>query len=92
MVNFDLYSVGAIVYKPAEDRFHFRVGIENKGVTEYGFFNCFHDNFDDAERSINIVVVESNAGGKLYNVFAETIEVHTSPSFSSPMIEALALM
>ena len=30
LVNFDLYSVGTIEYEPAQDRFHSRVGFENK--------------------------------------------------------------
>ena len=67
------------------------MGFENKGVTELVFFNSYHKNFDDAERAINFVV-EGKASGKLYNIFAETIEVHTSPSFSGPIIEALALI
>ena len=49
LVNFDLYSVGTIEYEPAENRFHSRVGFENKSVTEHVFFNSYHKNFDDAD-------------------------------------------
>ena len=89
--GFDLYAVGTIEYEPVENRFHSRIGFENKTVTEHVFFNSYHRNFDDAERAINFVK-EGKASGKLYNIFGETIDVHTSPSFSGPIIEVLALI
>ena len=71
--NFDLYSVGTIEYEPVENRFHSRIGFENKDVTEHVWFNSYHKNFDDAERAI-VFVKEGKASGKLYNIFGETIE------------------
>ena len=91
LIKFDLYSVGTIHYEPAENRFRSRIGFAHKEVTEHVFFNQYHQDFNDAERAINFVK-EGKANGKLYNIFGETIEIHTSPSFSGNIIEVLALI
>ena len=91
LVNFDLYAVGTIEYEPAENRFHARIGFENKDETEHVFFNSYHQDFNDAERAVNFVK-EGKANGKLYNIYAETIDIHTSPSFPGSIIEVLALI
>jgi hypothetical protein len=41
--------------------------------------DAFHDDFTDAEHTINFVR-EGKANGKLYNIYAETIDVHISPT------------
>lgn len=91
LIKFDLYSVGTIHFEQTENRFRSRIGFEHKEVNEHVFFNQYHQGFNDAERAVNFVK-EGKASGKLYNIFGETIEIHTSPSFSGSIIEVLALI
>ena len=59
--------------------------------------NSWHQDFADAERAIDLVRDSLNQVGdrRVYNVFGETIEIHTSPSAGGSwhyVIEVLALI
>lgn len=58
-----------------------RALIENKTTHDVVAFNSLHTEFIDAERAIDLIAdAFSNSGGRVvYNVFAETLETHTSP-------------
>lgn len=77
LVNYTQYSVGTIEWIKSENRYKARIGFTGSG--EFVFFNSYHQDFNDAERIINFVK-DGKASGKLYNIFAETIDVHTTPS------------
>ena len=82
------YHVSTIEYVVAEKRYRARIGFTNSDG--YVFFNSNHEDFLDAEHTINFVK-EGKTSGKLYNIFAETIEVHTSPSLGQ-VTEVLSLI
>ncbi len=89
--EYDLYAVGTIEYEQEKNRFQARIGFQDSHGTETIFFNSYHQNFNDAQSAINFVK-EGKESGKLYNIFGETTDVHTSPSFPGPIIEVLALI
>lgn len=82
------YHVSTIEYVVSEKRYRARIGFTNS--EGYVFFNSNHEDFLDAERTINFVK-EGKASGKLYNIFAETIGVHTSPTLGQ-VTEVLSLI
>ncbi|HEX6901889.1 MAG TPA: hypothetical protein VF789_19365 [Thermoanaerobaculia bacterium] len=77
LVNYTQYAVGTIEWLPKGKRYHARVGFT--GAEGFVFFNSYHQDFNDAERMVNYVK-EGKASGKLYNIFGETLEVHTTPT------------
>jgi hypothetical protein len=71
------YHVSTIEYLVDEKRYRARIGFT--GNDGYVFFNSNHEDFSDAEHTINFVK-DGKSSGKLYNIFAETIAVNTSPT------------
>jgi len=94
--NYSLWPFTTIEQLPAEKRYKARVAVVG-GTHDAGIhvvFNSYHDDFGDAERAINFVR-EKMPTGELYNVFAETIEVHTSDVGGGTLVtvaEVLALI
>jgi|MudIll2142460700_1097286.scaffolds.fasta_scaffold429642_2 hypothetical protein len=77
LVNYTQYGIGTIEWVKNENRYQARVGFT--GNQGFVFFNSYHQDFNDAERMINFVK-EGKVSGKLYNIFGETVEVHTTPT------------
>lgn len=77
LVNYTQYAIGTIEWLNNEKRYHARVGFT--GAEGFVFFNSYHQDFNDAERMINYVK-DGKASNKLYNIFGETMEVHTTPT------------
>lgn len=75
--NYEFYAIGTIEYDPSSGLFKARVGFT--GAEGFVFFNSYHKNFDDAHYTVNFIK-DGKASGKLYNIFAQTIEVHTTPT------------
>ncbi|MGH2704061.1 MAG: hypothetical protein ACRDJ4_02895 [Actinomycetota bacterium] len=58
-------------------------------------FNSYHQEYRDAERAIEVVRESLTGDGPLYNIFAETIDVHTAeigPGKVVTVCETLALI
>ncbi len=90
--NYTQYNVATIEYVKAEKRYKARVGFE--GAEGHVFFNSFHEDFKDAEKTIKFVK-EGKANGTLYNIYGETVLVTSSPRPGKPpvqVIEVLALI
>jgi len=77
LVNYSQYGIGTIEWVKNENRYQARIGFT--GAEGFVFFNSYHQDFNGAERTINFVK-DGKASGKLYNIFAETIDVHTTPT------------
>lgn len=75
--DYTIYSIGTIEWLPAENRYRARVGFT--GAEGFVFFNSYHQSLTDAQYTIEFVKT-GNATGKLYNIFAQTIEIHTTPT------------
>jgi hypothetical protein len=94
--NYSLWPFTTIEQLPAEKRYRARVAIVG-GTHDSGIhivFNSYHKDFSDAERAINFVR-EKMPSGELYNIFAETIDVHTSDVGGGSIVtvaEVLALV
>jgi len=78
LAEYNYYNVATIEWETSNNRYHARVGFTAPDG-HYVFFNSYHDDFTDAEHTINFVR-EGKANGKLYNIYAETIDVHISPT------------
>ena len=88
LIQFTQYHVSTIEYVVSEKRYHARVGFT--GSEGYVFFNSYHEDFSDAEHTINFVK-EGKSTGSLYNIFGETIAVNTSPTLGQ-VTEVLSLI
>jgi hypothetical protein len=77
LANYTQYGIGTIEWVQNDKRYQARIGFT--GAEGFVFFNSYHQDFNDAERMINFVK-DGKASGKLYNIFAETIDVHTTPT------------
>lgn len=75
--NYEFYAIGTIEYEPATALYKARVGFT--GPEGFVFFNSYHKNFDDAHYMVKFIK-DGKTSGKLYNIFAQTIEVHNTPT------------
>lgn len=93
LVNYTQYAIGTIEWVKNENRYRARVGFT--GAEGFVYFNSYHQGFKDAERMINFVK-DGKVSGKLYNIFGETIDVHTTPTRGpkgeTTVIEVLGLI
>ncbi len=80
VTEYTLWAASTIEWVAAQDKFHARVLVQNKTTKDIVVFNSWHQDFSDAERAIDLVSDSLNGVGerRVYNVFGETIEVHTS--------------
>ena len=69
------WSVATIEWITTENRYRARVGFSGPEGQLF-FFNSYHQDFADAEHTINFVK-EGKASGNLYNIYGETISVST---------------
>jgi hypothetical protein len=91
--DYTQYSIGTIEWVPSQNRYQARVGFT--GAEGFVFFNSYHQSFADAQHAINFVK-DGKGNGYLYNIFAETIEVHTTPTpgpnGETTVVEVLSLI
>ena len=78
LAQYTFYSVGTIEWEGSANRYHARVGFTAPDG-HYVFFNSYHPSFEDAEHTVHYVR-DGKASGNLYNIYGETIDVHTSPT------------
>lgn len=92
LAGYTQYNVATIENTSTPKGYRARVGF--KGPEGYVFFNSDHEDFDDAQRMVNFVK-DGKANGKLYNIFAQTIDIHTSqisPKKTETTFEVLGLI
>jgi hypothetical protein len=95
--EYGLWSASTIEWVPEQGKFKARVLIEHKVTNDIVAFNSWHQDLTDAERAIDLVRNSFKQTGErcVYNVFGETIEIHTSPTAggsSHYVFEVLALI
>lgn len=76
LAGYTQYYVATIEATASPKGYRARVGFV--GPEGHVFFNSEHQDFADAERMVNFVK-EGKSSGRLYNIFAKTLEIHTSP-------------
>jgi hypothetical protein len=97
VTEYQLWSASTIEWVADQGKFKARVLLEQTVTKDIVALNSWHQDFADAERAIDLVRNSLNQVGdrRVYNVFGETIDVHTSPSpggTSHYVIEVLALI
>jgi len=97
VTEYRLWSASTVEWVPNQSKYKARVLIEHKSTQDIVALNSWHQDFADAERAIDLVSDSLNQVGdrRVYNVFCETIEIHTSPSVggsSHHVAEVLALI
>ena len=80
VTEYQLWPFSTIEWVAAEKKYRARAVIQHKTTGDIVAFNSWHQDFADAERPIELV--SDSLGGvgqrRVYNIFGETIEVHTS--------------
>jgi hypothetical protein len=74
--DYTFWPFGTIEQIPSERRFRARAMVVAASGDNV-IFNSYHEDYADAERAITVVREALTGNGPLYNIFAETIEVHT---------------
>ena len=97
VTEYKIWPFSTIEWVTDQEKFRARAMIQNKTTSDIVVFNSWHTEFSDAERPIALISDSLNGIGnrKVYNVWAETIEVHTSDIGGGTMInvvETLALI
>jgi hypothetical protein len=97
VTEYELWPFSTIEWVVGQGRYRARAMVRNKTSGDIVAFNSWHEGFSDAERPIALLSDSLSGVGdrKVYNIFAETIEVHTSDIGGGTIInvvEALALI
>lgn len=75
--DYTFWPFGTIEQIASERRYRARAMVATASGDNIAF-NSYHEDYRDAERAIDVVREALNGKGTLYNIFAETIEVHTA--------------
>jgi phosphoribosylformylglycinamidine (FGAM) synthase-like enzyme len=81
VTKYQLGAASTIEWLADKTAYKARVLLEHKVSHDVVAINSLHEEFEDAERAIDVVTDSLNGVAKrfVYNIFAETIETHTSP-------------
>lgn len=95
--EYRLWPASTIEWIPDKNQFKARVLLEHIATKNIVALNSCHGALCDAERAIDLVgeSFKDTASRHVYNVFGETIEIHTSPSVPDSfhyVTEVLALI
>ena len=88
VTQFKLWPFSTIEWLAGEKRFKARAIIQNKNTRDLVAFNSSHEEYDDAERAIALLSDSMKGIGmrRLYNIFAETIEIHVADIGGGPPV------
>jgi len=97
VTEYQLWPFSTIEWVVEQDKYRARAIIPHKTTKDMVAFNSWHQDFSDAERAIALLADSLNGIGdrRVYNVFGETIEVHTADlggGLVVNVIEVLALI
>ena len=97
VTEYQLWPFSTIEWVVEQDKYRARAIIQHKTTKDMVAFNSWHQDFSDAERAIALLADSLNGIGdrRVYNVFGETIEVHTADlggGLVVNVIEVLALI
>ena len=97
VTEYQLWPFSTIEWVVDQAKYRARAIIQNKTTKDMIAFNSWHEDFGDAERAIALLSDSLNGIGdrRVYNVFGETIEIHTSDLGGGTIVnvfEVLALI
>ena len=97
VTEYRLWPFSTIEWVVDQSRYRARAIIQHKTTQDMVAFNSWHQDFSDAERAIALLSDSLNGIGarRVYNVFGETTEIHTSDIGGGHVInvfEVLALI
>lgn len=97
VTEYQLWPFSTIEWVVDQERYRARVIVQHKKTKDNVVFNSWHEDYADAERAIDLVSDSLNGVGerRVYNVFGETIDVHTADIGGGTLInvtEVLALI
>ena len=80
VTEYRLWPFSTIEWVAAEGKYKARAIVEHSTTHDNVVFNSWHQDFGDAERAIDLVrnSLQGTAERPVYNIFGETIEVHTA--------------
>lgn len=95
--EYRLWPFSTIEWIPSEGKYKARAIVQHKTTDNLVAFNSWHEDYGDAERPIDLLrhSLQGTAERPIYNIFAETIEIHTADIGTGPPVtvtEVLALI
>jgi hypothetical protein len=97
VTEYALWPFSTIEWVASEGKYRARAIVQHKTTHNIVAFNSWHQDFGDAERPIDLLrhSLQGTADRPIYNIFGETIEVHTSDIGGGSVVnvtEVLALI
>lgn len=97
VTEYNLWPFSTIEWVAAEGKYRARAMVQHKTTHNLVAFNSMHQDFGDAERPIDLLrhSLQGTAERPVYNIFGETIEVHTADIGGGAIVnvtEVLALI
>lgn len=94
---YQLWPFSTIEWVVDQNKYRARAIVQHVTTRDLVAFNSWHEDFSDAERAIDLVSDSLSGVGErpVYNIFGETIEVHTADIGGGPPVnvtEVLALI
>ena len=80
VTEYELWPFSTIEWVTKAENFKARAIVKHKATHDNVAFNSWHQDYGDAERAIDLVrhSLQGTAERPIYNIFGETIEVHTA--------------
>jgi hypothetical protein len=94
VTEYQLWPFSTIEWLAPENKYRARAIIQHKTTRDMVAINSWHQDFADAERAIDLVRNSLNGVGerRVYNIFAETIEMHTADIGGGPPVNVIEVL
>ncbi len=97
VTEYELWPFSTIEWVAAEGKYRARAMVQHRTTHDLVAFNSWHQDYGDAERPIDLLrhSLQGTAERPIYNIFGETIEVHTADIGGGSVVnvtEVLALI
>ncbi len=97
VTQYELWPFSTIEWVASEGKYKARAIVKHKTTNDMVVFNSWHQDYGDAERPIDLLrhSLQGTAERPIYNIFGETIDVHTADIGSGSPVnvtEVLALI
>jgi hypothetical protein len=97
VTEYELWPFSTIEWVASEGKYKARAIVQHKTTDDLVVFNSWHQDYGDAERPIDLLrhSLQGTAERPIYNIFAETIDIHTADIGSGSLVnvtEVLAII
>ncbi len=94
VTEYRLWPFSTIEWVADQNKYRARAIIQHKSTRDLVAFNSWHQDFADAERPITLVSDSLSEVGqrRVYNIFAEIIEVHTADIGGGPPVNVTEVL